>query len=108
MNDRIVLRYIKGNLWEVEKEIPIDRNTSVPIGFKTDLASLPRFLWAVFPPYGKYLRAAIIHDFLLSDYRVNPEIAHNIFHKIMLEDGVNPLTAFFFYQFVKLCLYDCH
>jgi hypothetical protein len=37
---------------------------SVPIGFQTDLASIPRGLWNLFPPVGKYDRAAVVHDFL--------------------------------------------
>lgn len=37
---------------------------TVPIHFKTDFASTPRFLWAFFPPYGKYTEAAVLHDYL--------------------------------------------
>lgn len=37
---------------------------TVPAGFVTDYASIPRPLWLVIPPRGKYNRAAIIHDFL--------------------------------------------
>ncbi len=33
-----------------------------PRGFQTDLASIPRFLWAVFPKVDKYDAAAVIHD----------------------------------------------
>ena len=31
-------------------------------GFKSDLASIPRFLWPIFPPLGNYKSAAILHD----------------------------------------------
>ena len=41
-----------------------DFNVTVPIHFKTDFASTPRFLWAFFPPYGKYTEAAVLHDYL--------------------------------------------
>jgi len=37
---------------------------TVPIGFVTDFASVPRGLWNLFPPTGKYGKAAVIHDFL--------------------------------------------
>jgi hypothetical protein len=40
----------------------------VPAGFVTDLASIPRPLWAIFPPDGNYAPAAVIHDWL---YRNN-------------------------------------
>jgi Protein of unknown function (DUF1353) len=36
----------------------------VPTGFETDFASIPRPLWAVIPPRGKYNRPAIVHDYL--------------------------------------------
>lgn len=35
----------------------------VPAGFETDLASIPRVLWNVLPPIGKYDAAAVLHDF---------------------------------------------
>ena len=37
---------------------------TVPAGFRTDFASVPRILWPIFPPYGQYTRAAILHDYL--------------------------------------------
>jgi len=36
----------------------------VPAGFQTDLASIPRSLWTILPPVGKYDAAAVVHDFL--------------------------------------------
>ncbi len=36
----------------------------VPKGFVTDFASVPRPLWNILPPTGKYGKAAVIHDFL--------------------------------------------
>lgn len=36
----------------------------VPKGSVTDLASIPRFLWALLPPFGRYAFAAVIHDML--------------------------------------------
>jgi len=37
---------------------------TVPTGFVTDLASVPQALWNIFPPFGKYTEAAVIHDYL--------------------------------------------
>jgi len=34
----------------------------VPAGFTSDGASVPRALWRIYPPFGKYLEAAVIHD----------------------------------------------
>lgn len=35
----------------------------VPAGFETDFASTPIFSWPIFPPWGKYSKAAVVHDF---------------------------------------------
>lgn len=37
---------------------------TVPTGFITDLASVPQFLWNIFPPFGRYDQAAVIHDYI--------------------------------------------
>jgi len=38
---------------------------TVPVGFVTDLASIPQVLWSIgLRPEGQYSRAAIIHDYL--------------------------------------------
>ncbi len=39
----------------------------VPVGYVTDLTSTPRLLWSIFPPDGKYAKAAIVHDYLYSN-----------------------------------------
>jgi hypothetical protein len=35
----------------------------VPAGFVTDFASVPRCFWSILPPWGKYGKAAVVHDF---------------------------------------------
>lgn len=37
---------------------------TVPAGFVTDLASVPRWAWMLIPPDGPWVKAAIIHDYL--------------------------------------------
>lgn len=61
---------------------------TIPRGFKTDLSSVPNFLWSVFSPYGNFLLAAIIHDYLyVKDY-----ISQKFADKEMLiwSDRINP------------------
>jgi hypothetical protein len=41
----------------------------IPVGFITDFASVPRVLWPLFPPFGKYTRAAVVHDYLYDQHR---------------------------------------
>lgn len=37
---------------------------TIPKGFQTDLASIPRFLSSALPPDGPWVQAAVVHDFL--------------------------------------------
>jgi len=51
----------------------------VPDGFFTDGATVPRFLWWMFPPWGVYGQAAVLHDFLCQNLRLtkngdNPDL----------------------------------
>ena len=40
-----------------------DEVIGIPAGFITDFASVPRIFWSVIPPWGKYGKAAVVHDF---------------------------------------------
>lgn len=61
--------------WQREKALPLrdakvsEEIVTVPKGFVTDLASVPRILWSVLPKTGRYAYAAIVHDYL---YWVQP------------------------------------
>lgn len=37
---------------------------TVPAGFTTDFASIPRPLWGIYPPAGPWAGAAVVHDYL--------------------------------------------
>jgi len=77
----------------------------VPKGFTTDLASVPRVLWVFFPPFGKYTRAAIVHDYLyseLNDTGINRYWADKIFYHIMQELGVAGYKRAPMYQAVRM------
>lgn len=37
---------------------------TVPTGYETDFASVPRVFWIIAPPLGPYAKAAVVHDFL--------------------------------------------
>ena len=61
---------------------------SVPAGFKTDYASIPRFFWRVLPPVGKYDRAAVVHDWLYAKNGVTRKQADDILYEAMGVLGV--------------------
>ena len=65
---------------------------TIPKGFVTDFASVPKMLHLVIPKHGKYDIAAVVHDFLYSELNVtgiNRRLADKIFEFIMMESGVN-------------------
>ncbi len=61
---------------------------SVPAGFVTDLASVPRIFWTLLPPDGKYAKAAIIHDYLYDNALRTKKEADKIFLDGMTVLGV--------------------
>ncbi len=58
------------SLWALQRSLIYrtgperDAVITVPAGFVTDLASIPRPIWSFFPPDGPWVKGAIIHDFL--------------------------------------------
>ena len=61
---------------------------NVPIGTYTDFASIPRSLWAVFPRWGKYGNAAVIHDWMYWNQSRSRKEADDIFLEGMEVLGV--------------------
>ncbi len=64
---------------------------TVPAGFVTDGASIPRLFWALLGPFGPWFAAAIIHDYLYSDLntRFTREQSDLIFKEAMFNLGVD-------------------
>lgn len=61
---------------------------NVPAGFETDFASIPRALWALFPPAGPWGPAAVIHDFLYRTGLVSRAEADRTFREASEDLGV--------------------
>ena len=55
----------------------------VPKGFVTDFASVPRIFWWLFPPWGKYGKAAVVHDYLYHTRMFSRAVADAIFLEAM-------------------------
>lgn len=64
---------------------------SVPIGFVTDFASIPRLFWSLLRPDGNYAYAAVIHDFLYWTQLTTRENSDMIF-KLAMGDFKIPKT----------------
>jgi hypothetical protein len=68
-------------VWRIEQNFTYEvgdkgsgRFITVPAGFQTDGASVPQILWAMFPAWGSYSRAAVIHDLLC--HQINIGLPH--------------------------------
>ncbi len=83
-----------GDWWVLIDPIPTRIGVSteiitVPKGFVTDLASIPRIFWSAFPKTGPYMSAAMLHDYLYWDQRCSRAEADRIFDIEMKSYGVN-------------------
>ena len=61
----------------------------VPVGFASDGASVPRIMWSIYPPFGKYLEAAIVHDWFCVNRSVSSVTAAKVFREAMAVCGVS-------------------
>lgn len=79
----------------------------VPKGFVTDFASSPFFVWSFIPSWGRWGKAAVLHDYM---YQTNYKIpylktrrdADNIFREAMGVLGVDKVRLFLIYWSVRL------
>lgn len=106
--DPLILEYIDGRTWKVVEEFDYRTDidmlwvVKVPAGFETDFASVPRFLWRILPPTGRYGKAACVHDYLYRTPGIAPKAdADSIFLEAMQALGVGWWTRNVMYQGVK-------
>src|SRR5262245_55189884 len=55
---------IKPITWKPNPGQETFQAVTVPVGFVTDFASIPRIFWSALPPDGRYTYPAIVHDYL--------------------------------------------
>ena len=67
----------------------------VPEGFVTDGASIPRIFWRLIgsPFQPRYMRAALVHDFLYKNGLLTRRKADDIFRAFLLADEVGRVLA---------------
>ena len=94
-----------GNVYTLREPLTCG-DLTVPAGFSSDGASVPRFFWRIVFPPGEpgALRAAFLHDFI---YRTHPEgwsraAADELFRKLLIEDGISRTSASLAYWGVRL------
>jgi hypothetical protein len=76
---------------------------NVPDGYKTDGASVPPAVWALYPPFtGKYRSAAVIHDYYCDTMKRTWQATHEAFYYAMRAAQVDENTAKIMYVSVYL------
>lgn len=88
--------WIGSNKWRLNEEFSYEVDPgeiiTVPAGFVTDFASIPRPFWNILPPHGEYAPAALIHDYLYATGglggRYTKAQSDDIFREAMKELGV--------------------
>lgn len=76
---------------------------TVPVGFPTDLASIPRFLRdrKAFDPNGPSFPCGILHDFLYATGRFGKEFADELLYVSLRSEGVSAPVAWAYYKAVQ-------
>lgn len=83
-------------------DIPSPTVIRIPAGTITDLATVPRVLWTLFPPHGRYAKAAIVHDYLYANAINTKAWADNVFLEAMTVLGVPAWRRMTMYWAVRL------
>ena len=71
----------------------LGRTVSVPAGYVTDFASVPRAPILYFLAGNTGNRAAVVHDYLCSTKEVNRITADNVFYEALIASGVDEWRA---------------
>ncbi len=79
------------------------RRYTIPIGFITDLASIPKLVWPILAPaHSSLIRPAIVHDWF---YRKTCDYSRRqtdlIFYHMLRNDGVSNFKATLIYYAVR-------
>ena len=75
---------------------------AAPAGFQFDGASVPRWLWWLWPPMGRYALAALIHDWLYAHGEVTRAEADGRFLQAMDSLRMPPWRSYPLYWAVRL------
>ncbi len=76
---------------------------STPAGYITDLATIPRWLWSIFPPQDtRYAAASVIHDYLCKSKILPRAKADAVFKEAMLSTGTPAWKAWIMYLAVRV------
>ena len=101
--ETLVIQFEAGNRWMLAKEftyhvghVGSGETITVPVGFTTDLASIPALFLPFVANKQEYQQAAVLHDWLVNKPETHPynhKEASKIFYEAMLVLGVPKYRA---------------
>lgn len=81
VRDRRTSKQVGDFSWELSKNISVTLSTGdlvvIPKGFPTDLSSVPEFFWSVQKPFGDFLLAPIVHDWMYRTHYRQEELGRH-------------------------------
>lgn len=103
---QLCCKQIEDDLWELTAPLTYDAGRfgvfTVPVGFRTDFASVPRAPIAWLYCGGQGEAAAVVHDYLYKVGGVSKDTADRTFYMALRDMGIHPLKAGIMYQAVKI------
>lgn len=78
-----------------------DEAITIPAGYVTDFASVPKCLWSLLPPIGKHNEAALVHDYLYDNKIGTRKRADDLFLAMMEDSNVHWLPRYVMYYGVR-------
>lgn len=99
-----VVKQVNVGAWELTDDLVYagrDDLFAIPAGFVTDFATVPRLVVWMFPKYGAYTRAAILHDYLLVTGDVPRHAADGLFRRVLRELNVSLLRRWMMWAGVR-------
>lgn len=85
---------LEKDYWIVKKQFTFQYKNitiTVPKGYLTDGATVPRLFWSFIPPWGKYGQACVVHDFLCEHYKslgIKESEINIVFYSAMTQSNV--------------------
>src|SRR3954470_19612230 len=104
----IVVKPLDATRWQLMGPVCYAGDTDrflIPENYVTDWATIPRVVVWLFPRFGNHAKAAILHDYLLTDAlpagRVTSVDADGLFRRAMRELGVPPVKRWLMWAGVR-------
>jgi hypothetical protein len=104
-----VTPYGDGVTWYLNKPFDYDlgvegsgNTITIPVGFTTDFASVPKAFWNLLPPWGKYGCACVLHDWLYWNQATDRVTADNILREAMEVCKVSVVDINIIYEGVRI------